>query len=123
VVGSAVSIEGFTSAWRNHLSLGRAKPKLWYSGERLQNVTAVTDAPIRILATQGGSMGSTNGRDCRTMGKSSTHESPPQRSGQPQPRRNVYDYDGEYEFVVARHWITRETLTNTASVGPQSFFS
>jgi hypothetical protein len=49
------------------------------------------------------------------MVKSSTHESLPQRSQQPQLRRNVYDYDGEYEFVVARHWIGRERLTNTAS--------
>ena len=49
------------------------------------------------------------------MTKSSTRESQPQRSEQPRPRRNVYDYDGEYEFGVARHWIARETLTNTAS--------
>ena len=49
------------------------------------------------------------------MTKSSIRESQPQRSEQPRPRRNAYDYDGEYEFVVARHWIARETLTNTAS--------
>jgi hypothetical protein len=49
------------------------------------------------------------------MTKSSTRESPPQRSRQPQPRRNVYDYDGEYKFIVARHWIAREPLTDTAS--------
>jgi hypothetical protein len=36
-------------------------------------------------------------------------ELPSQRSEQPQPRyRNVYDYDGEYEFSVARHWIMPE---------------
>src|SRR5215469_9503521 len=34
-----------------NLYSGGAKPKLWYSGERLQNVTAVTDAHIRFLAT------------------------------------------------------------------------
>jgi hypothetical protein len=49
------------------------------------------------------------------MTKASTRESPPQRSQQPQPRRNIYDYDGEYEFIVARHWIAREALTNTPS--------
>ena len=36
---------------RPNLYSGGAKPKLWYSGERLQNVTAVTDTPIRFLAT------------------------------------------------------------------------
>jgi len=46
-----------------------------------------------------------------TVTKSSTRESQPQRSQQPQPRQNIYDYDGEYEFTVARHWIARETLT------------
>ena len=43
------------------------------------------------------------------MTKSSTRESPPQRSEQPQSRRrNAYDYDGEYEFAIARHWIAPE---------------
>jgi hypothetical protein len=42
------------------------------------------------------------------MAKSPTHESPPQRSEQAQPRRNVYDYDREYEFPVARHWVAAE---------------
>jgi len=55
------------------------------------------------------------------MANSSTRESPPQRSEQPQPRRNVYEYDGEYEFLVARHWIARETLTNTASTAREVF--
>ena len=42
------------------------------------------------------------------MTKSPTRKSP-QRSEQPQPRyRNVYDYDGEYEFPIARHWIALE---------------
>jgi hypothetical protein len=43
------------------------------------------------------------------MTKSPTLELLPQRSEQPQPRhRNVYDYDGEYEFAIARHWIAPE---------------
>jgi hypothetical protein len=34
---------------------------------------------------------------------------PPQSSEQPQPRRrNVYDYDGEYEFLLAQHWTAPE---------------
>ncbi len=38
------------------------------------------------------------------MSKSSTRESSPQPSEQPRPRRrNVYDYDGEYEFPIAQH--------------------
>ena len=46
------------------------------------------------------------------MKKSPTRELPPQRGEQPQPRhRNVYDYDGEYEFPVARHWIASEATT------------
>ena len=46
------------------------------------------------------------------MTKSSTRESPPQRSEQPQSRRrNAYDYDGEYEFAVVRHWTAPETIT------------
>ena len=37
--------------------------------------------------------------------KSPTRESLPHRSEQSQPRhRNVYDYDGEYEFHTVRHW-------------------
>jgi len=40
-----------------NLYLGGAKPKLWYSGERLQNVTAVTDAPFRFQVTPDASMG------------------------------------------------------------------
>jgi hypothetical protein len=38
------------------------------------------------------------------MTESSTRESSPQPSEQPQPRRrNVYDYDGEYEFPIVQH--------------------
>jgi hypothetical protein len=40
------------------------------------------------------------------MTKTPTRESPLQPSEQPQPRRrNVYDYDGEYEFATVQHWI------------------
>jgi hypothetical protein len=43
------------------------------------------------------------------MTKSPTRELLPQQSERPQPRhRNVYDYDGEYEFAIARHWIAPE---------------
>jgi hypothetical protein len=38
------------------LYLGGPKLKLLYSGERLQNVTAVTDAPNRFLARDRASM-------------------------------------------------------------------
>ena len=43
------------------------------------------------------------------MPKSPTRKLPPQPNEQPElRRRNIYDYDGEYEFVVARHWIAAE---------------
>jgi hypothetical protein len=39
------------------------------------------------------------------MTKSPTREPPPQSREQTQPRdRNVYDYDGEYEFATVHHW-------------------
>jgi hypothetical protein len=35
-----------------------------------------------------------------------TRESRPQANEEPPPRhRNIYDYDGEYEFPNAQHWI------------------
>jgi hypothetical protein len=47
-----------------------------------------------------------------TVTKSPTRELPPQRGEQPQPHhRNVYDYDGEYEFPTVRHWIASEATT------------
>jgi len=59
-----------------------------------------------------------------TVTKSPTCESQPHPSEQSQPRRrNVYDCDGEYEFPVARHWIARETLANTALTAREVFFS
>src|SRR5262249_14662930 len=39
------------------------------------------------------------------MTKSPTRELPPQTNEEPPPRRrNVYDYDGEYEFCTVQHW-------------------
>jgi hypothetical protein len=37
------------------------------------------------------------------MTKSPTRESPSQPNEQPQ-HRNIYDYDGEYEFPIVQHW-------------------
>jgi hypothetical protein len=52
------------------------------------------------------------------MIKSSTRESSPQPSEQPQPRRrNVYDYDGEYEFTIVRHWTTPEATPFPGETG------
>ena len=43
------------------------------------------------------------------MTKSPTRESPPQANEEPPPRhRNIFDYDGEYEFPIARHRIAPE---------------
>jgi hypothetical protein len=47
------------------------------------------------------------------MTKSPTRESPPQPNEQSQLRqRNIYDYDGEYEFPTVQHW----TAPGTARV-------
>ena len=37
------------------------------------------------------------------MTKSPTRESPSQPNEQSQ-HRNIYDYDGEYEFPIVQHW-------------------
>jgi len=37
------------------------------------------------------------------MTKSATRESPSQPNEQSQ-HRNIYDYDGEYEFPIVQHW-------------------
>ena len=37
------------------------------------------------------------------MTKSPTRESPSQPNKQSQ-HRNIYDYDGEYEFPIVQHW-------------------
>ena len=37
------------------------------------------------------------------MTKSPTRESPSVPNEQPQ-HRNIYDYDGEYEFPIVQHW-------------------
>ncbi len=45
------------------------------------------------------------------MTRASTGESPRQPNEQPQPRRrNIYDYDGEYEFPTVRHWTAPSVL-------------
>ena len=44
------------------------------------------------------------------MKKNPTRESQQQPSEQLQPRRrSVYDYNGEYEFLNAKHWTARVT--------------
>jgi len=51
-----------------------------------------------------------------TVTKSPTRESLPHPSEQSQPRhRNVYDYDGEYEFPTVQHW-TAPVIRNTVRV-------
>src|SRR5215472_538589 len=45
------------------------------------------------------------------MTKSPTRELPPQTNEEPPPRhRNVYNYDGEYEFPSAQHWTAPDVL-------------
>jgi hypothetical protein len=40
-----------------------------------------------------------------TFANSPKRELPPQPDEQPQLRhRNIYDYDGEYEFPTVKHW-------------------
>jgi hypothetical protein len=52
------------------------------------------------------------------MTKSPTRVSPPQRSEQPQPRhRNVYDCEGEYEFLIVRHWTAPKATALTEKTG------
>jgi hypothetical protein len=38
------------------------------------------------------------------MTKSQTRESPTPNEEPPPRNRNVYDYDGEYEFLTVQHW-------------------
>jgi hypothetical protein len=64
------------------------------------------------------------------MAKSPLCESPMQANQEPRPRhRNVYDYDGEYEFVTAQHWTApdeaarrRYVRFSTRPVGGKSDF-
>jgi hypothetical protein len=52
------------------------------------------------------------------MTKSPTHVSPPQRSELTQPpHRNVYDCEGEYEFLIVRHWTAPEATPLTEKTG------
>src|SRR5215831_981356 len=49
------------------------------------------------------------------MTKSPTRELPPQTNEEPPPRRrNVYDYDGDYEFPTSRHWTAPDVLAPPA---------
>jgi hypothetical protein len=49
------------------------------------------------------------------MNKSPPRESPTQANEEPQPRyRNVYDYDGEYEFLTAQHWSAPDEAPTSA---------
>jgi hypothetical protein len=51
-----------------------------------------------------------------TVTKSPTRESLPHPSEQSQSRhRNVYDYDGEYEFPTVQHWTAPVIRTPSAS--------
>jgi len=43
------------------------------------------------------------------MTKSPTRESPLQPNEQPR-HRNIYDYDGEYEFPTVQHWTASGTV-------------
>ena len=53
------------------------------------------------------------------MTKSPTRESRPQPNEQPQPRRrNIYDYDGEYEFPIVPHW-TAPGVSELGLLNPQ----
>jgi hypothetical protein len=47
------------------------------------------------------------------MTKSPTRESRPQANEEPPPRpRNIYDYDGEYEFPTVQHWTAADVPTS-----------
>jgi hypothetical protein len=49
------------------------------------------------------------------MTKSPTRESPPNE----QPRhRNIYDYDGEYEFPTVQHWTASGTIRVMSALLP-----
>ena len=68
--------------------------------------------------------GSVKLKGCRTtMANSSTRESPPQPNEQPQlRRRNIYDYDGEYELPIVQHWTAPviRAVRVTAGLTPDS---
>jgi hypothetical protein len=53
------------------------------------------------------------------MTKSPTRESPPQPNEQSQLRqRNIYDYDGEYEFPAVQHWTAPSTVRVMSALLP-----
>jgi hypothetical protein len=50
------------------------------------------------------------------MTKSPPRESPMQANEEPRPRhRNVYDYDGEYEFPTMQHWTAPDDTVGVIS--------
>jgi len=51
------------------------------------------------------------------MTKSPTRESPPQPNEQPR-HRNIYDYDGEYEFPTVQHWTASGTIRVMSALLP-----
>jgi hypothetical protein len=52
------------------------------------------------------------------MTKSLTRESPTQANEEPPPRRrNVYDYEGEYEFPAVQHWTPPDDTVGVMSAG------
>ena len=55
------------------------------------------------------------------MTKSPTRKLPPQTNEEPPPRhRNVYDYDGEYEFPSAQHWTAPDVLAPLSALPPKA---
>jgi len=55
------------------------------------------------------------------MIKSPTRESPLQTNEEPSQRhRNVYDYDGEYEFPTVQHWIASTAHRQATRAGQQN---
>jgi len=51
------------------------------------------------------------------MTKSPTRESPLQPNEQPR-HRNIYDYDGEYEFPTVQHWNASGTIRVMSALLP-----
>jgi hypothetical protein len=53
------------------------------------------------------------------MTKSPTRESPPQPN-EPPRHRNIYDYDGEYEFPTVQHWTPPGTVRVMSALLPMA---
>jgi len=48
------------------------------------------------------------------MTKSATRQSPTQKEHRRPRHRNVYDYEGEYEFLTAQHWTAPDEAARDA---------